>query len=112
MASYRCYQLTRRTLECKGAVADDTSKPFSAGITPLTRPLGPRVAIVSETSGLTLVGVFHTSLSRLLNGNPPTRIQRRGNEIAVRSLPTDSILIAIFKRSEQWAYRKFVWYYR
>jgi hypothetical protein len=83
----------------------------AALVTPLTRPIQPRVAFVSQTNSLTLVGVSRASLSRLLNGNPPTRIQRRGNEIAVRSLPTGSILIAIFNGSEPWAYRKLVRYF-
>jgi len=110
-ASYRCSRLTGATLGCNGAVADGTSMPLSAGIKPLDRPVRPRVAIVSETGRLTLRGAFTISLSRLVDGHPPTKLPHRGGEVATRSFSAGSVLIAIFKGADPWRYRKLVWYF-
>jgi hypothetical protein len=110
-ASFRCSRLRSATIHCDGAVADDTTTLLTARISPLSRPVHFPLAIVSDTESIALLNVYRASLGDLVDGKPPIRLRRHGDEIETPSLAAGSVIIAIFRGAMPWAYRKLVWYF-
>jgi len=107
---FRCNQFDSQSARCDSPMADGTSHPLSFGIQPLPGPAGPNLQFQSEQPGAELIGIYQIALGDALDGKAATSL---GNvsPVAVPASSQDSALIAIYRTTGPWRYRKVVWYF-
>jgi hypothetical protein len=107
----RCNQFDPVTAQCRGPMEDGTTGPLSPGVgTPLSGTHEP-FAIVSSLPGTTVEGLFVTSMGDALDGRPATRLSMDLSAVTLSSGARNVILMAIYRTTGSWAYRKAVWYF-
>lgn len=108
---YRCNQFDPRTARCESPMMDETAHPFSAGIPSLAMPDTRRIKLITELPGATLAAIYRVSLANALDGKVATLLSSGKSEISFPSSTKGMALIAIYKTSGPWRYRKVVWYF-
>ena len=109
---YRCNEFNPKTAQCQSPMEDGTAHPMSAGIT-FTPVAAPRTAmrIVSSLPTAQLIGLYQTTLTSALDGKAAKRLPHSAT-VYWKTRHQESILIAIYKTTGPWAYRKAVWYFQ
>lgn len=109
---FRCDRFNPKTAQCQSPMEDGTAQYADVGVVPTT-VLNGRTAfeVVSNLPGAHLQALYRTSISNALDGRPAKRLGnvplgkwRASHEI--------SVLIAIYRTTGPWAYRKAVWYFQ
>jgi hypothetical protein len=108
---YRCNQFDSRTANCESPMLDNTAHPFSAGISPLAIPGTRKIKFVSELPGATLQAIYRISLADAIDGKSAILLSSKKSELLLISGKKDFALMAIYKTTGPWRYRKVVWYF-
>lgn len=108
---YRCNQFDPRTANCDSPMQDNTAHPFSAGISPLAVPDTRKIKVVSELPGATLQAIYQISLADAIDGKSATLLSSKKSELLLISGKNGFALMAIYKTTGPWRYRKIVWYF-
>jgi hypothetical protein len=105
----RCNEYESKTTTCQSPVEDKTlhnDPPLPSLAVPATK-----FSVVSNFPSAQLVGIYRRFYNDVLDGNPATRLKPKQGLV---SLPKDAkhfVLIAVYKTSGPWSYRKVVWYF-
>ncbi len=109
---YRCNEFNPRTAQCQSPFEDGTAHPLQVNLQfkPLARPT-TALQLSDTLVEAKLIGLYRTSLAAALDGKAAKPLPKN---IAIKwkASSTDSILIAIYKTSGPWGYRKAVWYFQ
>jgi hypothetical protein len=110
-AVFRCDVFNSKTAQCQSPSEDGTANPNSKEkFSPLLLEKTGSFEIKSQLPNAKLHGIYITTIGKAVDGKPAKKLPIR-KSIQWSSLPPSTVLIAIYKTKDAWAYRKVVWYF-
>lgn len=109
---FHCNQFNPKTAQCQSPMEDGTAHPMQANLAfkPLPTPAAT-MRLTSDLPGAKLIGIYQTTLAAALDGKPAKPLPL-GDTIKWKAGRSGGVLIAIYKTTGPWAYRKSVWYFQ